>query len=129
MIKEIYIRDKSDPHYDSKFIDFEDEVESIITQIRMILGTAPSEVLGSPEFGMDIEDYIFRTKLSAGKLNEILQEHINTYMTKYSDLAVTTDISFGDSGKGWDFAILDIYINGKKTLGFLIDKEDKDSLE
>ncbi len=127
MIKEIYTRDESDPNYDARTIDFTDEVESTITQIRMILGTTPGEVFGSPNFGMDIEDYIFRTKLSAGKLNEILQDHLDSYMTKYPDLEVTTDINFGNSGKGWDFAILDIYINGKKTLGFLIDKDDEDS--
>ena len=129
MIREIYTRDETDPHYDPKFIDYVDEVESTISQIRMILGTTPGEVFGSPSFGMDIEDYIFRTKYSAAKLNEILADHLNNYMTKYPDLTVTTDISFGDSGKGWDFAILDIYINGKKTLGFLVDKEDNDSIE
>lgn len=129
MVREIYTRDETDPQYNPRIIDFADEVESVITQIRMILGTSPGEVFGSPEFGMDIEDYIFRTKLGAGKINEILEEHIDNYLTKYPDLKITTDISFGDSGKGWDFAILDIYINGKKTLGFLVDKEDKDSIE
>lgn len=129
MVREIYTRDETDPQYNPRIIDFADEVESVITQIRMILGTSPGEVFGSPEFGMDIEDYIFRTKLGAGKINEILEEHIDNYLTKYPDLKITTDISFGDSGKGWDFAILDIYINGKKTLGFLVDKEDKDSVE
>lgn len=126
MIREIYIRNESDPNFVQGVIDYQDEVESIITQIRMIIGTAPGDVFGSPEFGLDLEDYVFRTKYGAAEINEKLEEQIKTYLKHSDSISVRTNLRFGDSGKGWDYALLDIYINGQKTLGFLIDKEDKD---
>lgn len=124
MIKEIYIRTPDDPNYIPNMIDFTDEVESIITQIRMIIGTPTGAVFGSPDFGLDLEDYIFNTKYNATVITEKLQEQMDYYLKHSDNITVTVDLKFGDSGKGWDFGILDIYINGKKTLGFLIDKDD-----
>ena len=46
-----------------------------------------------------------------------------------SNIKMAVDLNFGDSGKGWDYAVLDIYINGKKTLGFLIDRDDNSDNE
>lgn len=124
MIKEIYIRDENDPNYEPNIIDYTDEVESVITQIRMIIGTIPGEVLGSPSFGLDIEEYIFRTKFSAGEITQKLDEQMQAYLKHSDNITVSTDLRFGDSGKGWDYGLLDIYINGRKTLGFLIDRDD-----
>ena len=125
MIKEIYIRTKDDPNYIPNMIDFTDEVESVITQIRMIIGTPTGSVLGNPSFGVDLEDYIFNTKYNASVITEKIQEQMNYYLKHSDKISVSVDLKFGDSGKGWDFGILDIYINGKKTLGFLIDKNDE----
>ena len=56
-IKEIYIRDDKDPYYDPKIIDYQNEVESVISQIRMILGTLNGQVFGDYDFG-NVESYI-----------------------------------------------------------------------
>lgn len=129
MIRELYIRDESDPNYEPDRLEFSDEVESAITQLRMIIGTVPGDVFGSPDFGFDIEEYIFKTKLSAGEIKEKLNEQLEIYLKLSSNIKMTVDLNFGDSGKGWDYAILDIYINGKKTLGFLIDRDDNSDNE
>jgi hypothetical protein len=124
MVKEIYIRDKSDPYYEDNLIDFTDETESVITQIRVILGTEKGAVFGTPAFGINIEDYIFKTTLNATNICEDLDDQIEMYVYKGKNTTVSTDLKFGDSGKGYDYALLDIYINGKKAIGFLIDKNE-----
>lgn len=129
MIKELYIRDETDPNYEPGRLEFSDEVESAITQLRMIIGTVPGDVFGSPNFGFDIEEYIFKTKYSAGEITEKLNEQLEVYLKLSNNINMSVDLNFGDSGKGWDYAILDVYINGKKTLGYLIDKDDNDSTE
>ena len=55
MIKEIYIRTPEDPYYSEGIIDFTNEAEEIITQIKILLGTAPGDVLCAPNFGVDLE--------------------------------------------------------------------------
>lgn len=123
MLKEIYIRDENDPYYDPRIIDFSNDMEYVLTQIRVILGTEKGDVLGAPNFGVNLEDYIFRTKYNSIKICDMLNEQISNHVDARG-LGITTDLKFGDSGKGYDYALLDIYINGQKALGFLVDKED-----
>lgn len=122
MIKEIYIRDEKDPFYDPTMIDYSNEVEQVISQIRMVLGTKPGEVLGSYHFGIDLEYVVFNTKKSADKLAEEIREQIRTYVYCGDNINVDVAVSFGDSGKGYDYGVIDIYINGSKSIGFLVDK-------
>ena len=69
MIKEIYIRTPEDPYYSEGIIDFTNEAEEIITQIKILLGTAPGDVLCAPNFGIDLEYLVFKTKKAAAELS------------------------------------------------------------
>jgi hypothetical protein len=122
MLKEIYIRDESDPFYDPNMIDYTNEVENVISQIRMILGTKPGEMLGDYNFGVDLEYIIFNTRKSAEELADKIREQINVYVHHSSKISVDVDVNFGDSGRGYDYGIIDILINGSKAIGFLVDK-------
>lgn len=124
-IKEIYIRDDKDPYYDDTIIDYQNEVESVISQIRMILGTLNGQVFGDYDFGIDLEYMVFNTKYSSNKIMEKLNDEIDKYVYHSDNISIYCDINFGDSGEGYDYAVLDIYINGAKSIGFLIDKNDR----
>lgn len=124
-IKEIYIRDDKDPYYDDTIIDYQNEVESVISQIRMILGTLNGQVLGDYDFGIDLEYMVFNTKYASNKIMEKLNDEIDKYVYHSDNISIYCDINFGDSGEGYDYAVLDIYINGAKSIGFLIDKNDR----
>lgn len=124
MIREIYIRDENDPYYNPTILDYSNEVESVISQIKMILGTVPGQVFGNRQFGVDLEEMVFNTKISADRVMEKVNDQIHEYVKHEKNISVYCDINFGDSGKGYDYAILDIYINGVKTIGFAIDKNE-----
>lgn len=124
-IKEIYIRDDKDPYYDDTIIDYQNEVESVISQIRMILGTLNGQVFGDYDFGIDLEYMVFNTKYASNKIMEKLNDEIDKYVYHSDNISIYCDINFGDSGEGYDYAVLDIYINGAKSIGFLIDKNDR----
>ena len=124
-IKEIYIRDDKDPYYDDTIIEYQNEVESVISQIRMILGTLNGQVFGDYDFGIDLEYMVFNTKYASNKIMEKLNDEIDKYVYHSDNISIYCDINFGDSGEGYDYAVLDIYINGAKSIGFLIDKNDR----
>ena len=124
-IKEIYIRDDKDPYYDDTIIDYQNEVESVISEIRMILGTLNGQVFGDYDFGIDLEYMVFNTKYASNKIMEKLNDEIDKYVYHSDNISIYCDINFGDSGEGYDYAVLDIYINGAKSIGFLIDKNDR----
>ena len=61
MIRDIYTRNPEDPNYVYGVLEHSDVVESIITKIKMILGTSAGQVFGDLGFGIGIEDLIFET--------------------------------------------------------------------
>lgn len=123
MINEIYIRPKSDPYYEEGIIDYANEMENIISQIRMVLGTLPGQVLGDADFGIDLEYIVFNTRAAASEVVQKLNEQISNYVVHSDNVTISTDVNFGDSGRGYDYAVIDIYINGVKAIGFLVDKD------
>ena len=123
MIKEIYIRDENDPYFEPGIIDYSNEMENIVSQIKMILGTRKGQVLGDYDFGVDLEYMVFNTKVAANEVKKKIDEQISLYVKHSPKITITTDVNFGDSGLGYDYAVIDIYINGGKAIGFLIDKE------
>ena len=123
MVKEIYIRDESDPYFEPGILDYTNEMESVVSQVKMVLGTMNGDILGDYDFGVNLEHMVFNTRKSATEVQKIVQDQINEYVKHSSNVTVKCDISFGDSGRGYDYAILDIYINGRKSIGFLVDKD------
>lgn len=123
MIKEIYIRDESDPYFEQGIIDYSNEMENIVSQIKMILGTRKGDVLGDYDFGVDLEYMVFNTKVAANKVKEKIDEQISMYVKHSPKITIETDVNFGDSGRGYDYAVIDIYVNGGKAIGLLIDKD------
>lgn len=59
MIREIYCKLTSDPNY-KKNIESQNEIENILQQCRVVLGTKKGQVLGSYEFGMNLDEYLFK---------------------------------------------------------------------
>lgn len=125
MVKEIYIRTEDDPMYIPGLVDYSNEIESIISKVRMLLGTTPGEVLGDHNFGIDIEYLVFNTKVAAYDIKEKLNELILTYIPHSDKVRLGVDINFGKTTKGNDFGIVDVYINETKAIGFLIDRNEE----
>lgn len=124
MVKEIYIRTPNDPNFVPNIIDYSNEVESTLSQLKMILGTNKGDVFGTYDFGLDLNYLVFGTKLPKEEIRQRLLDQIVSYGNISKNISLDIDINFGQSGYGYDYAIIDITINGKKTIGFLVDKDE-----
>lgn len=120
MIHEIYTRNENDPYYDSTILEHNSDIESILSQIRLILGTSRGQVLGDYNFGVGIEDLVFTTKLNKNRLQQEIQQHINDYIKDFPNYNITPSVSFFKLPNGTDGALIDIYINKIKVQGFVI---------
>jgi hypothetical protein len=123
MVKEIYIRNEEDPMFVEGIIEYSNEIENVISKIRMLLGTTPGEVLGDLNFGIDIEYLVFNTKESAYAIQGALNELLQAYVPSSKNYSISTQINFGKTANGSDFGIVDVFINEHKAIGFLIDKD------
>ena len=119
MIKDLYIRDPEDPNFKYGILEHSDVIESIITKIRMLLGTRPGQIFGDLAFGIGIEDLIFETRINKVQLEEKIKTQFDQYITETKDFRITPSVSFGKA-EGYDYAVIDIFINEQKVIGLLV---------
>jgi len=119
MIKEIYIRDPVDPNFKINVLDHSDPIESIISKIKMLFGTRQGQVLGDLNFGLGIEDLVFETRINKMQLEEDIKRQIGQYISESSKYKIVPFVSFGKAS-GYDYCIINIYIDDQKAFGILI---------
>lgn len=119
MIADIYIRNPEDPNYVYGIYEHEDAIESIISKIKMILGTRQGQTLGDVNFGVAIEDLVFETRINKFDLEEKIRSQITQYISEASKYKIRPRISFGQT-ENYDYCIIDFFINDTKALGVLI---------
>lgn len=120
MIKEIYTRNETDPYYNPVVLEHNSDIESILSQIRLILGTRGGQVLGDYNFGVGIEDLIFTTNFNKDRIQNIIQQQIRDYIKEFPNYNITVDVKFYKQPNGLDAGLIDIYINQTKIQGFMI---------
>lgn len=122
-LRDIYTKLPTDVNY-LPIIETDNETQFILQQIKMILGTKPGDVLGSPTMGINLKQYLFNYTMDTGVVRQHIVEHLSKFVyydtTKYD---VDVDISYGkDADNGSDYAIIDISINQRKALGIMVNQ-------
>ena len=123
MIQEIYIGIPNTNQYKERTIEITDDIETILQRIRMVLGTRKGIVLGDTDFGMNIEDYLFDMNFSEEKIRKEILYQIAKYVspTVSPMYSIDVKVNFGkNTVEGYDYMVIDIYINQQKLLGFLV---------
>ena len=54
-LRDFYLRQTNDPAFRPDQLEVYDDLEGMLQQIRMVLFTQKGEVLGEPDFGLDVE--------------------------------------------------------------------------
>jgi hypothetical protein len=79
VLREIYLRDNSDPKYNSGLLETNDDLEALLSKIRMLLYSNRGEVLGFPELGMDLENEIFELSLN----EQVIRDRFYAQLAKF----------------------------------------------
>jgi hypothetical protein len=119
MVQDLYIRNPQDPNYKFGVYSHSDPIESIISKIRMILGTTQGQVLGDLQFGVGIEDLIFETRINQNEIEEKIARQISQYVSESSQYTIRPSVSFGKAD-GYDYCIIDVLVNDEKVIGVLV---------
>jgi hypothetical protein len=103
-LRDFYIRPEGDPAFRPEQLEVYDELESALQQIKMTLFTKKGEVLGEPEFGLEVEKYLFEftidpfalTKEAGGQINKYVGEarkrNITVKPASYNDATSNREI-------------------------------------
>jgi len=119
MIKDLYIKSPEDANFIYGKFDHSNKMESIVSKIRIILSTTPGQVIGDVNFGLNIEDLVFETKINKRDLETNIQQQIDMYIDETSEFSITPKVSFGKADN-YDYCVIDFFIDNQKIFGILI---------
>ena len=119
MLKELYMRDPSDPLYTEGILEQSSEIETLLSQIRMIMFTKQGDVMGSYTFGYNLEDNLFLFNVNENELKNKLLEAIYFFCPDAAAFNVDVTTQFF-RGTVRDACLIDIFIDGQKSLGVLV---------
>ncbi len=124
MIREIYCKLPTDQDYEMK-VEMLDEAKAILQQIKVVLGTKPGDVLGSPYFGTNLEDYLFKLNYNKEEMIQMINYEIyNNVRYNQNKWSIGVDIYFGhDANDPYEYAVIDISLNQKRCLGIVVNQQ------
>jgi phage baseplate assembly protein W len=121
--RDFYLREENDPAFRPSQLEVYDDLESTIQQVKMTLFTRKGEVLGEPDFGINIEKYLFEFSISPFRLSNDAESQINKYVSETRKRKITTrPASYNDDRSNREIFVLLIDIPElKKPLSVFYD--------
>lgn len=91
---DFYIGYPGHPRFRDPGVIEDDVIRVIIQKYEMILFTNKGEVFGDLDFGANLEELLFETKLSAEAIEGMINTQIGKYITELSGTNYTLTVSF-----------------------------------
>jgi hypothetical protein len=111
ILRDFYTRTNEDPKYLEDRLEISDEIESAVQQVKMTLFTRKGEVLGEPDFGIDLDSYLFEYSIDPGGLSRDATGQINKYVAEARKRQITVSPSlYPDEKSNRDIFVLLINI-------------------
>jgi len=116
---EFYIKDIGEPNYKPDAIQQDAELGMLLTQIETMLFTRKGEVLGSPDFGANLEDHVYELRYNDYQLKKIIDEQLNAYvpLSRKYNVNVTVEVVEDTTHH---VMFLDITVDSRFQLGVYI---------
>jgi hypothetical protein len=91
---DFYITNTNEPTFNKYQIVEDDIISVIIQKYKLILFTNKGEVMGDPNFGGDLEYFLFQTKVSNDYVKNNLINQINNYIPELTNMNYYIDLVF-----------------------------------
>lgn len=116
-VRDFYMRSEEDPNYKKGILEVSDDTEEAISQIKMTLLTEKGSVLGDPNFGLDVNRYLFDFDVDPFGLSNDANSQIDNYVSasKLKNITVTPSKFTDDRDR--DVFVLEIGIDGDNPFG------------
>ncbi len=94
-----------------------DDTEEAISQIKMTLLTDKGEVLGEPEFGLEVNKYLFDFETNPFGLSNEANLQIEKYVASSKIKNIEVSPSKFTDDRDRDVFVLEVNINGNNSFG------------
>lgn len=114
-VRDFYMRSEDDPKFREDQIEVYDEIEACINQIKMTLLTRRGQVLGEPDFGLELDNYLFDFELNPFGLSDDAHAQIYTYVSEAKKRKITVDPNYTRDEKDRKIYVLRFTIEGRRN--------------
>ena len=109
--KDFYIKgEKSLKYVVNKMVE-SDVIDVVVQKLEMLLFTNTGEVYGQPDFGADLEYYLWQTDVTVKDLRSMIISQIGTYIPELETMGYQLTINVYE-GSVQDILVLDFIIKG-----------------
>ena len=116
---EFYVKADGDPNFDPTSIHSESEVAVLLTQLETMLFTNKGEVLGSPQFGANLDHIIYSLNYNEGMILAELERQMDLFIPLDKKYNTRVTVSFY-KGTVRDIAQIDFLIDNKYQVGVYV---------
>lgn len=116
---EFYVKNIGDPKYQSDKLQQDNEISMLLSQIETVLFTRRGDVLGKPEFGTNLEDYVYELQYNNYQIKNIVSKQISSYIPLASKYNVAVDVDFIEDSTRY-VMFLDITVDATIKMGIYI---------
>jgi phage baseplate assembly protein W len=116
---ELYIKTIGDPNFDADQIQTDEDIQLLLTQIETLIFTNKGEVMGNPDFGLNIEDYVYSFRYNDTMLQSMIQEGISRYVPLSYKYPVSVNVEFTPATEK-NMVFIDITIDGRYGIGLYV---------
>ena len=119
MIREIYCIPETETRYKENVVEITSNEDVVIQQVDLLLFTNKGDILMLPEFGCNLEQYLFETTWNQMAIKEMIMDQIRNFIYLDGSILVDVDVSFHK----WEYnvaMVVDLKINNRKVASYLV---------
>lgn len=80
MLRDIYCISENETRYDDNKLEVVSELEDLLQQIDVLLFTKKGDILNMPNFGIDLERYLFSTNYNESVIENDIRNQIDSFI-------------------------------------------------
>lgn len=116
---ELYIKSNQDPNWRPDQMQVDEDIAMLLTQIETLFFTNKGDVLGNPEFGLNLEDYVYSFRYNDSMLQGVVKAGIFDYIPLANKYKVDVEVQFTEETER-NIVLIDVIINDKYGIGLQI---------
>jgi hypothetical protein len=116
---ELYIKTLGDPNYRDDQMQSDEEILMMLTQIETLVFTNKGEVMGDPEFGLNLEDYVYSFMYNDDMLRGVVNNAITQYIPLSAKYPVSVTVEYTTQSDR-NAVYIDITIDNRYGIGLYI---------
>lgn len=116
---ELYIKTLGDPNFDADQLQADEDIQMLLTQIETLIFTNKGEVMGNPDFGLNLEDYVYSFRYNDTMLQGMVEAGIDRFCPLSYKYPVSVNVEF-TTEKERNMVFIDITIDNRYGIGLYV---------